>query len=78
MPRSRYACRWGDCDQFLENAEALYEHLCDDHIGRKTTNNLCLECCWNNCGIKAAKRDHLTSHLRVHLPLKRRAISMNM
>ncbi|KAI9270554.1 hypothetical protein BDA99DRAFT_502115 [Phascolomyces articulosus] len=70
MPRSRYSCRWLDCDQFFDNAELLFDHLCDEHIGRKSTNNLCLECCWNNCGTRAAKRDHLTSHLRVHLPLK--------
>ncbi|OAD81031.1 C2H2-type zinc finger transcription factor, partial [Phycomyces blakesleeanus NRRL 1555(-)] len=48
----------------------LFEHLSDTHVGRKSTNNLCLQCHWNDCGATAAKRDHLTSHLRVHLPLK--------
>ncbi|KAI0034144.1 hypothetical protein K488DRAFT_37650, partial [Vararia minispora EC-137] len=48
----------------------LYTHLCNDHIGRKSTNNLCLTCKWNGCGTTCAKRDHITSHLRVHTPLK--------
>ncbi|KAI7847939.1 hypothetical protein BDC45DRAFT_524695 [Circinella umbellata] len=72
MPRSQYTCRWLDCDQLFGNPELLFDHLCDEHIGRKSSNNLCLVCCWNNCGTKAAKRDHLTSHLKVHLPLKRK------
>jgi hypothetical protein len=42
----------------------LYTHLCNDHIGRKSTNNLCLTCKWNGCGTSCAKRDHITSHLR--------------
>ncbi|KAF7337443.1 hypothetical protein MSAN_02217100 [Mycena sanguinolenta] len=50
--------------------EALYNHLCNDHIGRKSTNNLCLTCKWKDCGTTCAKRDHITSHLRVHTPLK--------
>ncbi|KAI8835335.1 hypothetical protein BC829DRAFT_365390, partial [Chytridium lagenaria] len=50
--------------------EALYLHLCNDHVGRKSTNNLCLYCHWANCAILCAKRDHLTSHLRIHIPLK--------
>ncbi|KAI8335814.1 hypothetical protein BC941DRAFT_319865, partial [Chlamydoabsidia padenii] len=45
-------------------------HLTDDHVGRRATNNLCLTCYWNDCGATAAKRDHLTSHLKVHLPFK--------
>jgi hypothetical protein len=44
--------------------EDLYEHLCQDHIGRKSTNNLCLTCHWEGCGVVCAKRDHITSHLR--------------
>ncbi|EIN14023.1 hypothetical protein PUNSTDRAFT_16975, partial [Punctularia strigosozonata HHB-11173 SS5] len=45
-------------------------HLCNDHIGRKSTNNLCLTCKWKDCSTTCAKRDHITSHLRVHTPLK--------
>ena len=46
------------------------EHLCDRHIGRKSTNNLNLECHWANCKTKTVKRDHITSHVRVHVPFK--------
>jgi len=40
--------------------ETLYGHLCNDHIGRKSTNNLCLTCKWKDCGTVCAKRDHIT------------------
>ncbi|KAI9222604.1 hypothetical protein BC828DRAFT_331942, partial [Blastocladiella britannica] len=58
-------------------------HLTNDHIGRKQAGNLCLRCAWRvpdpdgppgalvECGIAKAKRDHITSHLRVHVPLFR-------
>lgn len=71
MPRIRQACRWTDCRQTFDNPEALLEHLSDDHVGRRSTNNLCLECKWDDCGAQAAKRDHLLSHIKVHLPFKR-------
>ncbi|KAI8588818.1 hypothetical protein BDZ88DRAFT_383893, partial [Geranomyces variabilis] len=53
----------------------LYSHLCEDHVGRKTTGNLCLSCRVLNCTQALedqpfAKRDHITSHLRSHVPLK--------
>ncbi|OCH89569.1 hypothetical protein OBBRIDRAFT_732486 [Obba rivulosa] len=67
---STYACQWIDCDKLLTDPEALYNHLCNDHIGRKSTGNLCLTCKWKDCGVSCAKRDHITSHLRVHTPLK--------
>ncbi|OUM57344.1 hypothetical protein PIROE2DRAFT_29353, partial [Piromyces sp. E2] len=50
--------------------EKLYHHLCDDHIGRKANNNLCLTCYWNNCGYSKKKRDHVTSHIRKHIEFK--------
>ncbi|KAI8335593.1 hypothetical protein BD560DRAFT_493766 [Blakeslea trispora] len=70
MTRSNSVCLWGSCQQSFETIEDLYEHLSNEHVGRKATNNLCLQCQWNGCGVVAAKRDHLASHLRVHLPLK--------
>ncbi|KAJ2709274.1 hypothetical protein H4R19_004336, partial [Coemansia spiralis] len=48
----------------------LYTHITNDHIGRKSTGNLCLECKWEGCNVHRAKRDHITSHVRVHVPLK--------
>ena len=49
---------------------ALQDHICDKHVGRKSTNNLNLTCMWNSCRTTTVKRDHITSHIRVHVPLK--------
>lgn len=65
-----HKCLWLDCTLAFPDPEGLYNHLCNDHIGRKSTNNLCLTCKWRDCGTSCAKRDHITSHLRVHTPLK--------
>ncbi|KAI0756324.1 hypothetical protein C8Q80DRAFT_1127939 [Daedaleopsis nitida] len=69
-PALGHACAWAACDKVLPDPESLYNHLCNDHIGRKSTGNLCLTCKWKDCGTTCAKRDHITSHLRVHTPLK--------
>ncbi|ORX90988.1 hypothetical protein K493DRAFT_155591, partial [Basidiobolus meristosporus CBS 931.73] len=45
-------------------------HLTNDHVGRKSTSNLCLQCRWEGCQVTTLKRDHITSHLKVHVPLK--------
>ncbi|KAL6608893.1 hypothetical protein U3516DRAFT_799795 [Neocallimastix sp. 'constans'] len=58
------------CNIEFESAEFLYKHLCDDHVGRKANNNLCLTCHWNNCNFTKNKRDHITSHLRKHISFK--------
>ncbi|KAJ2376088.1 hypothetical protein IW150_002180, partial [Coemansia sp. RSA 2607] len=54
----------------FSDPETLYAHVTNDHIGRKSTGNLCLECKWEGCQVKRTKRDHITSHVRVHIPLK--------
>ena len=46
------------------------EHVCERHVGRKSTNNLNLTCKWGSCSTTVVKRDHITSHIRVHVPLK--------
>jgi len=63
-PSLGHQCLWGDCSQAFSDPENLYNHLCNDHVGRKSTNNLCLTCKWKDCGTSCAKRDHITSHLR--------------
>lgn len=63
-------CHWNSCSQKFNNPDDLYLHLTNDHVGRKSTNNLCLTCHWEACGITHVKRDHITSHIRVHVPLK--------
>ncbi|MCJ1401164.1 hypothetical protein MMC11_004376 [Xylographa trunciseda] len=64
------ACQWAGCGDRATTPEQLYEHLCERHIGRKSTNNLNLTCQWGNCRTTTVKRDHITSHVRVHVPLK--------
>ncbi|KAI7903993.1 uncharacterized protein BX663DRAFT_506014 [Cokeromyces recurvatus] len=63
-------CRWNNCSMSFNDPEQLYIHLTNDHVGRKSTGNLCLTCGWEKCDITVIKRDHITSHLRVHVPLK--------
>ncbi|KAK4043197.1 hypothetical protein C8A01DRAFT_13216 [Parachaetomium inaequale] len=63
-------CHWAACKEHFTSAEALYEHICEKHVGRKSTNNLNLTCQWNQCRTTTVKRDHITSHIRVHVPLK--------
>ncbi|PGH14836.1 hypothetical protein AJ80_05762 [Polytolypa hystricis UAMH7299] len=63
-------CQWQGCQERLPTAESLYEHVCERHVGRKSTNNLNLTCQWANCRTTTVKRDHITSHIRVHVPLK--------
>ncbi|KKA31184.1 hypothetical protein TD95_004476 [Thielaviopsis punctulata] len=63
-------CRWGKCKEYFPTPEVLYDHLCERHVGRKSTNNLNLTCQWNSCRTTTVKRDHITSHIRVHVPLK--------
>ncbi|EST08961.1 Zinc finger, C2H2 [Kalmanozyma brasiliensis GHG001] len=69
-PAKPITCRWNDCGKIFYDPEVVYKHLCDDHVGRKSTNNLCLTCQWEGCDVTCAKRDHITSHIRVHTPLK--------
>ena len=63
-------CLWKDCGIVCDNAEVLYNHLCNSHVGRISKNNLCLTCHWDNCNASYGKRDHITSHIRIHTPLK--------
>ncbi|KAI8388048.1 uncharacterized protein BYT42DRAFT_558755 [Radiomyces spectabilis] len=70
MDTDIYTCRWKGCTKSYLDPEQLYSHLTNDHIGRKSTGNLCLTCYWDNCDVTVQKRDHITSHLRVHVPLK--------
>ncbi|KAJ2655120.1 hypothetical protein IWW48_005701 [Coemansia sp. RSA 1200] len=64
-------CQWEGCEAHpFKDPEMLYEHITGDHVGRKSTGNLCLECKWAGCHVKRSKRDHITSHIRVHVPFK--------
>nr|KAJ3421311.1 hypothetical protein HK105_003934 [Polyrhizophydium stewartii] len=66
-------CEWTYphiCTRSFNDTEGLYEHICNDHIGRRITNNLCLVCYWKGCSFTRNKRDHLTSHVKVHITMK--------
>ncbi|KAI9013463.1 hypothetical protein DFJ74DRAFT_609937, partial [Hyaloraphidium curvatum] len=65
------------CLRTFATPDELYAHLCTVHVGRKSTGNLSLRCWWDGCahagsqaGARFAKRDHVTSHARVHVGLK--------
>ncbi|KAJ3369868.1 hypothetical protein GGF31_004941 [Allomyces arbusculus] len=67
-----WPCQWTGCAQRFADSDGLLQHLDADHIGRKKLGNLCLECKWVQpdgqvCGVTKTKRDHITSHLRVHI-----------
>ncbi|AQZ16570.1 RIM101 (YHL027W) [Zygosaccharomyces parabailii] len=70
MEEEQFYCKWDQCDRMFNQPEFLYHHLCQDHVGRKSQRNLQLACKWKDCNVKTEKRDHITSHLRVHVPLK--------
>ncbi|PWY64616.1 pH-response transcription factor pacC/RIM101 [Aspergillus eucalypticola CBS 122712] len=69
-PSEELSCLWQGCSEKCPSPEALYEHVCERHVGRKSTNNLNLTCQWGSCRTTTVKRDHITSHIRVHVPLK--------
>ncbi|PWY92346.1 hypothetical protein BO70DRAFT_357463 [Aspergillus heteromorphus CBS 117.55] len=69
-PTEELPCLWTGCTEKCSSAEVLYEHVCERHVGRKSTNNLNLTCQWGSCRTTTVKRDHITSHIRVHVPLK--------
>ncbi|KAJ3404053.1 hypothetical protein HDU80_003347 [Chytriomyces hyalinus] len=70
-------CHWENCAQSFGDAQALYDHLTTDHVTKRIGkgNSDGLRCKWihspsNVCSSGFTKRDHLTSHLRIHVPLK--------
>ncbi|KAF4772578.1 transcriptional regulator family: C2H2 zinc finger [Penicillium roqueforti] len=63
-------CQWAGCTERSPTAEDLHMHVCDRHVGRKSTNNLNLTCQWGTCNTTTVKRNHITSHILVHVPLK--------
>ncbi|KAI9146094.1 hypothetical protein BKA69DRAFT_1047338 [Paraphysoderma sedebokerense] len=71
-----HRCQWGTaCNQLFADPQDLFDHVNLCHIGRKSQGNLCLKCEWLDetgqpCNVQVKKRDHITSHVRVHLPLK--------
>ncbi|KAK6971456.1 hypothetical protein R3P38DRAFT_2587169 [Favolaschia claudopus] len=69
-PSHDHNCLWRGCSRSFSDPESFYNHMCNDHVGRKNTNNLCLTCKWKDCNSTFAKRGRITSHLRVHTNLR--------
>lgn len=69
-PRAMLNCKWRNCQASYPDQDALYAHLSQEHVGRRSSRNLCLYCHWDSCQSGFYKRDHITSHLRVHIELK--------
>ncbi|KAI9345369.1 hypothetical protein BDR26DRAFT_893569 [Obelidium mucronatum] len=63
-------CCWTNCGHQFDDTQSLYDHLTEAHVGRKVNNTLNLTCGWLECRMAYTKRDHITSHLRIHVPLK--------
>lgn len=70
LPEHVHHCKWLDCTDTFQDPKDLYDHLCNFHVGRKSNQNLSLRCHWGDCQTTTVKRDHITSHLRVHVTLK--------
>ena len=66
-------CRWDSCGSSHSDACALLAHVAEVHIGRRSRQNLSLVCKWPDCSRSSqpfAKRDHIISHMRVHIHYK--------
>eukprot|EP00158_Paraphelidium_tribonemae_P004766 Partr_v1_DN26957_c2_g1_i1_m7336 len=80
-------CHWATgpnmeaCGRIFTNGVSLFNHVNDEHIGRRQTHNLSLVCNWlkvdapdgkevmvHQCGYTGDKRDHIVSHVRIHIP----------
>lgn len=78
-------CRWGSCNLHFADGDDLYRHICTDHITKRPRKKSKprsfdpsvkeppippLYCEWENCQVCVQKRDHLTSHARIHIDTK--------
>lgn len=64
-------CLWLNCHMVFDHAKVLYLHICKDHVGKKRPLEHEYHCLWINCKHPITlKRDHLISHIMVHVPLK--------
>lgn len=64
-------CLWLNCNRVFDHAKVLYQHICEDHVGKKRPVDYEYHCMWSSCRHPMTlKRDHLISHIMVHVPLK--------
>jgi hypothetical protein len=45
------------------------DHVCEGRIGRASRGQVQLTCDWDNCAKYFTKRDHITSHMKAHVPV---------
>ena len=75
-PAHSIPCLWAGCSEFVSSSvlrdanNAMQEHICEEHIGRWSQGNLDLACRWGACGRVFTKRDHITSHVKIHSEAK--------
>lgn len=65
-------CKWENCLTVFMNCELLHKHVGEAHALKQKIDDFEYSCKWGACN-KATfkKREHLLSHLMVHIPLKR-------
>ncbi|KAI9595204.1 hypothetical protein BDF19DRAFT_422882 [Syncephalis fuscata] len=63
-----YRCEWRGCLLEFDKAALLMHHVSEEHIGRRALGHLSLHCEWGDCRVSARKRDHIISHIRLHVP----------
>lgn len=65
-------CKWENCLTVFMNSELLHKHVGETHALKQRSDDREYSCKWGACN-KATfkKREHLLSHLMVHIPLKR-------
>ena len=62
-------CKWKNCTEKFWDAESLYVHIKQAHIGGKRRGFINLRCEWKNCDEKSKSRHLIVSHVKAHLPL---------
>jgi hypothetical protein len=65
---STYHCQWRGCTEEFHDPAVLMHHVSEEHIGRRALGHLNLRCEWGDCEVTARKRDHIISHIRLHIP----------
>jgi hypothetical protein len=66
-----FPCCWGlngvACTNVFLNPEELFKHVCE-HINECKSEPFPFLCRWADCQKKNHRKDHLISHIRVHVP----------
>ncbi|KIW70349.1 hypothetical protein, variant [Phialophora macrospora] len=62
-----FTCKWQACGTSFDSAVTLYEHLCEDHVGRRAQGTFQPFCLWQRCRFRTKhRRDRLIRHMKVH------------